>query len=1141
MKKSVFLFVIFLIVSVSAEIVDTRTRLDLKGSMNLAGQNLLDCLNPSSEPIPYMPLRAINLSPQADGTILASYDGCLPRHDIGRWWDAMLRLEEATGFKIPPEIETVMLKNTKFLFDNSFHVMRRPWAEHEGFDHHSFRENLLALNALIRYRNNQWAREKSHAMIKSILDGTTPLPFPNHVLSGRFIEAVIWNYEITKNPDALILADKLARAHLNDVTNAEGSEVLKEGHMHSYLGTLRGLLLFGELTGQREYIDRVAITYQNNLKKRITKSGFMPHDIGGHLGETASPGDVAQIALWLGTRHGYSELLDDVERIVRARIIPSQVTGPTSPPLKAGRIEQGVIQLPSQKDVSAGIAVEDAFRDLNKRIVGGYGGCHPKPHAQKTVTEDVTAADIHTLVDIYNHIAVRSNAGIKVYFHFDYEDENIKITSIRTKTAQVTIEPKVKDNILIRIPRWVSKDSVQITVDDKQTELQQIGDFILVARELLSGKIVLTYNLPVSVETEHTAGVDYTFLWRGDEVMGIHPNDDILPFYPTYKLPEAKGVTLKVKPFDLDQVQLLDGPFKDAMERDIRWLLNMEPDRLLHHFRINAGLSSSAQPYGGWESTGHILRGSFIGHYMTACSLRVSGAGDKQFKDRLDYIVKELAKCQRALDGSGYLSAFPEQYFDEIEAGEPGRVGISRVSWYVVHKIMAGLYDAYVYCDNQQALEVLSRMAVWAKSRTDRLTEEHMQEMLDIEHGGMLELMFGLYEITKNPDHLILAKRFEHRRIFDPLAVGDDNILIHLHGNSTVPKIHGAAKAYELLGENRYCDIVEFFWDSIVNKRSYVTGSSTDHEHWYKPNELATQLSETTGESCVPYNMLKLTRRLFSWQPDVKYADYYERALFNHILGAQHPHDGAMMWYVPLASGFWKSFPSDLFLCCAGTLSESYVKLNDSIYFHNDNGIYVNLFIASQLHWPEKGLRLRQETSFPEQEGTKLVLSLDKPVNLALHIRRPYWAQSGVAVKINNKPQKLMIENEYIIFNRIWNDGDVVEIDMPMTLHTHPMPDDDTLVAMMYGPVVLAGQLGVKDMTEEMIRGSVQPKPGESIEAPSFAALSKDLNAWIKPVPGQPLTFRTVGQRQDVTLIPFYKLFGQRYAVYWRISHQNSK
>ena len=300
-------------------------------------------------------------------------------------------------------------------------------------DQHSYREHLLALNGLIQRRDSAWAREKSAQMIGAILAGRTPHKYPDHILSGRFIEALIRNYEITGNPDALRLAKRYAESHIDNVTAEDGEIPLEKGHTHSYLGTLRGLLLYGEISKQQRYVDRVLKTYQNGVtEKLIKKTGFTSHEIETQNGEDASSGDVAQLALWLATRHGQLDLLDDVERIVRARLLPSQVI--TAPPIKPRNDGKTgpVFDLTSRPDHKI-VATADAFRALNERIIGGYGGCHPRPHGWKTVTQDVTAAIIHTLVDIYQHIVVREENGLRILFHFDYADDDIEITSVRNK------------------------------------------------------------------------------------------------------------------------------------------------------------------------------------------------------------------------------------------------------------------------------------------------------------------------------------------------------------------------------------------------------------------------------------------------------------------------------------------------------------------------------------------------------------------------------------------------------------------------------------------------------------------------------------------------------------------------------------
>jgi len=593
--------------------------------------------------------------------------------------------------------------------------------------------------------------------------------------------------------------------------------------------------------------------------------------------------------------------------------------------------------------------------------------------------------------------------------------------------------------------------------------------------------------------------------------------------------------------FNLKQVRLLDGPFKKAMELDRKYLYDLDSDRLLHMFRVTAGLPSSAKPLGGWEK--RELRGHTMGHYLTACALMYASTGDEKLRAKADAIVAELAKCQKAF-GNGYLSAFPEEGIKKVIYSTGGYWA----PWYTLHKIFAGLIDMNTHCGNKQALKVAKGMADWAKRHLDKLNEEQTQQMLRVEFGGMNEVLCNLYAVTKNPEHLALARRFDHKAVFEPLA-GFQDKLTGLHVNTQVPKIIGAAREYELTGERHYYNIATFFWDQVVDARSYCTGGTSNHEHWYtEPYVLAKELSPATQETCCTYNMLKLTRHLFCWNPDARYADYYERALFNSILSTQDPETGMMMYFVPLASGYWKIFntPNDSFWCCTGTGIENHAKYGDSIYFHDSNGVYVNLFIASELNWPDKGVRIRQETNFPEQEGTTLIIKARKKAELALHIRIPYWARKGVTVRINGEKQKIRSEpGSFLALNRTWKDGDRVTVDMPMSLHLHRMPDDPGLAAIMYGPLVLAGELGTEGLEPKTVYAENQGflrnykvEPG-----PTLIADANDLDAWIKPVEGKGLTFRTVGagKPHDVTLIPYHKLFGQRYAIYWRINPKETE
>ena len=503
--------------------LDMVTRIDLRNSMEMAAVNLIANGDTSNN---YLPSWSAELRVDDSVDVHRSYFS----HNLGRWWDAMLRLESATGYHIPGNVEAAMLENLKMYFDNPDHFCLEPVSSPDvkrWMDMHSLREGMLALNALVRYRNDPWAREMGHSMCLSLLrmtkdDGSWDIEkfaqnyrdtaaiasYPKIRSDGRLIEALVWFYEATGDPEAMRAADRFARYHLKNTTAPDGSMVPQpSSHTHSYFGTLRGLLLFGELTDQREYISTVAMTYEKTIKSLLKKSGFISHNLANDsIGETTSPGDAAQIALWLATRHGRTEYFDDIERIVRARLIPCQIT------------EVKGLKVP-----------EDA-----PLLLGATGGMYKEAHGYKMATTDITAAVIHTLVDIYKNIVTSDDAGLRINLHFNYEDKKVSIASLRGKSARLTVLPKEKQNVLIRIPRWTPWDSVQITVDGKPYQPLVLGDYVFVPRDLTPAEIVVSYALPVSTQIEPTGEINYEITWRGDEVMGIWPNSSHLPFYPDF-------------------------------------------------------------------------------------------------------------------------------------------------------------------------------------------------------------------------------------------------------------------------------------------------------------------------------------------------------------------------------------------------------------------------------------------------------------------------------------------------------------------------------------------------------------------------------------------------------------------------------
>jgi uncharacterized protein len=596
------------------------------------------------------------------------------------------------------------------------------------------------------------------------------------------------------------------------------------------------------------------------------------------------------------------------------------------------------------------------------------------------------------------------------------------------------------------------------------------------------------------------------------------------------------AVQLAAEPFPLSQVRLLDGPFRDAMIRDGDYLLSLDCDRLLYSFRVNAGLPTQAKPYGGWEAPSGELRGHAVGHYLSACSLMYASTGDARFKERADRIVAGFAECQAALGTNathyGFLSAWPESFIDRVENRRQ-----VWAPWYTLHKIMAGLLDASQLCENKQALDVLTNMANWVKFRVDRISEQQMQASLQNEFGGMNEVLANLYGVTGNPDYLKTAEAFNQKVIFDPLAAGEDR-LDGLHANTQIPKMIGAAVQYELTGNTRDQSIASFFWDRVALHRSYVIGGHSDREHFFPTNDFAKHLSAETAETCNTYNMLKLTRHLFEWQPSAQAMDFYERALYNDILASQDPQQGMFVYLMSLKPGHFKTYstPENSFWCCVGTGMENHAKYGDTIFFHDDKSLFLNLFIPSELSWPEKGLTIRQETKFPESDTTQLRVKAEKPVALSLMVRWPAWSEK-LSVRVNGKAQKITgAPGSYVAINRTWQNGDRVDVQLRMALHTEPLPGTTNIVAVLYGPVVLAGDLGTNGMPTPYARNQTDqvrvPDPAVPVFVGDTATILKKIKA-----AKAPLEFQTknLGKPNDVTLIPFFRANHERYSVYWNI------
>lgn len=602
-------------------------------------------------------------------------------------------------------------------------------------------------------------------------------------------------------------------------------------------------------------------------------------------------------------------------------------------------------------------------------------------------------------------------------------------------------------------------------------------------------------------------------------------------------VPEWHDSRIKVKPsvaiqaysFDLKDVQLLESPFKQAMRADAAYLLSIEPDRLLAGFRSHSGLKPKGKLYEGWESSG--LAGHTLGHYLSAISMHYASTREPEFLKRINYIVAELNECRLARK-TGYVGAIPKEdtIWAEVAKGDIRSHGFDLNGgwspWYTVHKVMAGLLDAYLYGHNIQALKICRGMADWTGETIKNLDDDKLQKMLLCEYGGMAETLANLYAITGNRKYLDLSYKFYDKRILDPLAQKQD-ILPGKHSNTQIPKIIASARRYELTGDKKDKTIADFFWKTIINHHSYATGGNSNYEYLSDPNKVNDKLTDNTIETCNTYNMLKLTRHLFAVAPSAAFMDYYEKALYNHILASQNHADGMMCYFVSLRMGGKKEYstPFDTFTCCVGSGMENHVKYNESIYFRGaDGSLYINLFIPSVLNWKEKGVTVKQESNLPASDRIIFTVNATKPAIFAIRIRKPKWS-SNASIRINGKQQQLSPDTQgYFVLSRKWGKNDKIELNTPENIYTETMPDNANRCAIFYGPVLLAGTLG-----------NTEPDPLKGV--PVFVTNETNPNNWLQMVDKDQLSFSTVNiaRPDEVKLIPFYQTQNQYYSVYWDI------
>ncbi len=608
---------------------------------------------------------------------------------------------------------------------------------------------------------------------------------------------------------------------------------------------------------------------------------------------------------------------------------------------------------------------------------------------------------------------------------------------------------------------------------------------------------------------------------------------------------EEQQITRNLESFPLSSIRLLEGPFKHACDLNIDVLMQYDVDRLLAPYLKEARLTPKAESFPNWID----LDGHIGGHYLSAMAIHYAATGNQTCKERLEYMIAELKKCQEA-HGNGYLGGQPgalDKIYNRIKEGNGKAAADAWAPWYNLHKMYAGLRDAWIYGGNLNAREMFLNLCDWGLTIISPLDDEQMELMLDTEFGGMNEVYADAYKISGDAKYLEAAKRFSHRMLFDNMAKGIDN-LDNKHANTQVPKAVGYQRVAEISGDTTFTKAATFFWETVVNNRSLAFGGNSRREHFPTSGACREYTEERQGpESCNTYNMLRLTEGLFRMNPEAKYVDYYERAIYNHILSTQHPEHGGYVYFTSARPRHYRvySAPNQAMWCCVGTGMENHGKYGEFIYSHTDSDLFVNLFVASELNWKEKGLILKQETAFPYEEKSKLILTLDQPDKFSLFIRYPVWAK-GLTVKINGSNHRVKVSpSSYIEINRRWKDGDTIEVFLPMRARVEEMPNVPDYLAIMYGPILLGSRAGDQDLRglvgddgrwAHIAWGSLLPiTRAPHIVGERNEILKKLEN--LQPVENKPLHFTCPDlfqfEESEVVLEPFFGIHDNRYIIYW--------
>lgn len=604
--------------------------------------------------------------------------------------------------------------------------------------------------------------------------------------------------------------------------------------------------------------------------------------------------------------------------------------------------------------------------------------------------------------------------------------------------------------------------------------------------------------------------------------------------------------------FALGDVTLTSGPFKAARDLNLRVLKEYDVDRLLAPFLIDAGLQPKGEPFPNWAG----LDGHVGGHYLSAMAINYAATGDEECRRRMEYMLSELKRCQQS-NGDGYIGGIPngKALWQDIRDGKVASIWRYWAPWYNIHKIFAGLRDAWLYGGSDEALDMFLRLCDWGISVTGNLTDEQMEQMLSNEFGGMDEIYADAYQITGDGRYLETARRFSHHWLLDSMEAHVDN-LSNVHANTQIPKVVGYARIAETGRDGAYLDAAEFFWETVARKRSLALGGNSRREYFSAMDDFRSHVEDREGpESCNTYNMLKLTEDLFRMTGCADYADFYERALYNHILSTQHPEHGGYVYFTSARPAHYRvySSPNSAMWCCVGTGMENHGKYGEFIYTHDGKDtLRVNLFVASRLDWKDRNVVVEQTTAFPDEERTTLRISLKRgrSQRFTLMVRRPAWAGEGYAVRCNGEEVALPAVDEgaasYVAVDRKWRDGDVVEVTMPMRMRLEQLPQVGEFVAVMRGPILMGARVGEDDLAGlvaddgrwgHIASGHLVPLMETPILIGDEESLTQYLNM-LKPVEAGTLRFRASGifndERYDgLILEPFFRIHDSRYMMYW--------